>query len=274
MSKTRESGFMPGRFSDLDTADQASEYVTYLEKTGKRLRKLSRARYDWLNLSPGDHVLDVGCGLGNDARELAPLVAPGGKVVAIDSSAGMVNEARKRSEGLGLGAEFAVGDAHHLEFADASFAACWSERVLQHLADPDGALGQMVRVLKPGGRLVAFEPDHATLVIDAVDRDATKAMSQALADSIRSSSVGRSLFSLFKANGLDEVRITPTPIVSHSLADTNLLLRLDATAQAAVQRGLITAQAAARWFADLQQREDAGRYFACLLCFAACGRKP
>ena len=274
MNKSSNSGFKAGRFSDLDATGESSEYVTYLEQTGARLRELSRARYGLLNLSPGDQVIDVGCGLGDDARELAALVAPQGKVTAIDSSADMIAQARRRSDRLESAVEFAIGDAHQLDFADASFAACWSERVLEHLADPARAIAQMVRITKPGGRLVAFEPDHATLVIDAADRATTRAMVLALADDIRSSWIGRSLFSLFKTNGLDDVRIIPTPIMSHSLSDTNALLRLDATAKAAVERGLIGEQEALQWFADLKQRHSSGRFFGCLLCFAAVGRKP
>ncbi len=273
MAKLSPSGFKAGRFSNLDATDEASEYVGYLEYTGARLRELSRARYALLNLRPGDQVLDVGCGLGDNARELAALVAPAGKVSAIDASAAMVAQARVRSERLGQAIEFALGDAHELEFADASFAACWSERVLQHLADPDRAMAQMVRVTRPGGRVVVFEPDHATLVIDAADRATTTAVVQALADSIRSSWVGRALFGMFKANGLAEVRIIPTPIVSDRWADTNALLRLDAAVKAAVERGTITGQAASQWVADLEQRDAAGRFFGCLLCFAAAGRK-
>ena len=148
MTKSSDSGFKAGHFSDLDATGEKSEYVAYLEETGARLRELSRARYGLLNLSPGDQVLDVGCGLGDDARELAALVAPQGKVIAIDSSAEMIAQARRRSQGLEPAVEFAVGDAHELKFADASFAACWSERVLEHLADPARAIAQMVRVIK------------------------------------------------------------------------------------------------------------------------------
>ncbi len=273
MTTSSDRDFKAGRFSDLDAAGETSEYVAYLEQTGARLRELSRARYAWLNLRPGDRVLDVGCGLGDNARELAALVAPHGKVVGIDASAAMIEQARRRSEGLGLRVEFAVGDAHALEFADGSFAACWSERVLQHLADPARAIGQMVRVLKPGGWLVTFEPDHATLVIDAADRTTTRALVAALADGIRSSWIGRSLFGLFRANGLEDVKIIPTPIVSHSWTDTNALLRLDAIAKTAVQRGLISEEAVLRWLDDVKQRQASGRFFGCLLCFAAVGRK-
>jgi len=274
MAKSSNGSFDPGAFSDLDAVNEASEYISYLEHTGARLRELSKARYELLNLHCGDLVLDVGCGLGEDTRELASLVAPRGKVIAIDSSAAMVAQARKRSRKFGRAVKFSVGDAHELEFADASFAACWSERVLQHLSDPARAIGEMVRVIKPGGRVVLFEPDHSTLVIDAADRATTRNIVLTLADSIRSSWIGRALFSLLKDNGLQDVVIIPTPLLSNSLSNTNDLLRLDATAKAAVERGLITGNAATKWFADLRQRQAAGRFFGCLLCFTAVARKP
>ncbi len=67
MGKSSRTGFDPGGFSDLDAVYEASEYVSYLEQTGTRLRELSRARYDLLDLHPGDHVLDVGAGLERTA---------------------------------------------------------------------------------------------------------------------------------------------------------------------------------------------------------------
>lgn len=274
MRKSSHTSFDPGGFSDLDAISEPAEYVNYLQHTGLRLRELSRARYDLLNLHPGDTVLDVGCGLGEDSRELALLVAPRGKVVGIDSSAAMVAQARRRSREFGRAVKFSVGDAHELEFADSGFGACWSERVLQHLSDPARAMGEMVRVIKPGGRVVLFEPDHSTLVIDANDRATTRSIVLTLADSIRSSWIGRALFGLLKANRLQDVMIIPTPLLSYSLSNTNELLRLDATAKAAVERRLITNKAATQWFADLKQRQAAGRFFGCLLCFTAVGRKP
>src|SRR5277367_1980488 len=112
MGKSSHGGFDPGAFSDLDAINEASEYVSYLEHTGTRLRELSRARYDLLNLHSGDRVLDVGCGLGEDTRELASLVAPRGRVIGIDSSAAMVAKARQRSRKFGRALKLTVGDAH------------------------------------------------------------------------------------------------------------------------------------------------------------------
>ncbi len=274
MSKSSEGAFDPSGFSHVDATGKAPEYFTFLEQSSTRLRDLSRARYPFLQLRAGDRVLEVGCGLGDDARELASLVGPQGKVVAIDASAAMVAEARARSGQFGAALEYALGDVHALEFADDCFDACWAERVLEHLAEPARALAEMVRVTRPGGRIVVFEPDHETLIIDAADRATTRSIVTTLAEGIRSAWIGRSLFGLFRANGVQELKLIPTPLVSNNLADTNALLRLDATAAAAVQRGLVSERAVSDWFADLKDRQAAGRFFACLLCFTAVGKKP
>ncbi len=274
MSKPVPRVFDPSGFSDVDATGAASTYVRYLEGADSQLRGLSRERYALLELHPGDHVLDVGCGLGHNARELAGLVGLRGRVTALDSSAALISEARNRSDQSKQTIDFVVGDAHALKFAAKSFDACWAERVLQHLADPSSAISEMARVAKPGGRIVVFEPDHETLVIDAADRATTRSVVRTLADTIRSAWIGRALFGLFQANGLRDVRVIPTPIVSHDLAETDAVLRINDTLQAAVQRGAITDEAASQWLADLTRRQEAGRFFACLLCFTTVGRKP
>lgn len=274
MVKSSRESFDPGAFSDLNEVDEAVEYVRYLEHSSERLRELSRARYELLNLRPGAVVLDVGCGLGEDTRELASLIGPRGQVIGIDFSAEMIAQARKRSQKLGKTVKFHVGDAHDLKFPDASFSACWSERVLQHLSDPARAIAEMVRVLKPGGTIVLFEPDYSTLVIDADDRSTTRSIALSLADSIRTPWIGTALFSLLKANGLPDVMMIPTPLLSNSLSNANNLLKLDVAAKAAVEKGVITANAATKWFADLKRRDATGRFFGCLLCFTAAAEKP
>jgi ubiquinone/menaquinone biosynthesis C-methylase UbiE len=113
-----------------------------------------RDSYDLLGAIPGHRILEVGCGLGDDAAALAGRVAPGGAVVAVDGSQAMVDAAAQR-HGDVAGLSFELADATELPFEDASFDGCRIDRVLQHIADPARAIAEMARVLRPGGVLVA-----------------------------------------------------------------------------------------------------------------------
>lgn len=99
---------------------------------------------------PGERILDVAAGTGTSSAALA---RTGAHVVALDFSAGMVEEGRRRQPKL----EFVVGDAEKLPFDDDSFDAVTISFGLRNVEHPKIALAEMYRVLKPGGRLVICE---------------------------------------------------------------------------------------------------------------------
>jgi ubiquinone/menaquinone biosynthesis C-methylase UbiE len=88
-------------------------------------------------------------------------------VVAIDFSATMIAEARRRTTDASLRLEFREGDAMNLGFADASFDCARAERVLIHLSDPRKALEEMIRVVRSGGKAVVSELDLDTMYFDS-----------------------------------------------------------------------------------------------------------
>ncbi len=164
-----------------------------------------RESYDLLGAAPGCRILEVGCGLGDDAAALAGRVAPGGSVLAIDGSQVMVDAARRR-HGAVAGLAFEVADATQLPYQDASFDGCRIDRVLQHIGDPSAAIGEMARVLRPGGVLVAFDSDWETLTIDSPDRAFTRAVLNAWCDRFPSGWIGRRMRALFLDAGLSGCR--------------------------------------------------------------------
>jgi len=105
---------------------------------------------EMLAISPGDRVLDVGCGTGNYSRHLAE-AAGDGLVVGLDASAAMLAAAAKRGGGSNLA--YLRGDAGALPFGDDQFDAVCCVGVIHSLEDPVKSLDEMVRVLAPGGRL-------------------------------------------------------------------------------------------------------------------------
>lgn len=110
-----------------------------------------------LAVKPGERVLEVGCGTGNELLDLAELVGAGGKVYGIDISPGMLAVAHQK---LSLkpqpaAVELRVGDARQLPYEDASIDAVYCSFTLELFPTDDMAtvLKEIRRVLKPGGRL-------------------------------------------------------------------------------------------------------------------------
>jgi SAM-dependent methyltransferase len=103
-----------------------------------------------LSISPRDRVLDVACGPGNFTRDFG-LAARDGLVVGLDASATMLEVAVRDTEPGSIA--YVRGDACTLPFRDGSFDAVCCFAALYLIEDPDRALGEIVRVLAPGGRL-------------------------------------------------------------------------------------------------------------------------
>jgi SAM-dependent methyltransferase len=105
---------------------------------------------------PGDFVLDVACGTGVVARIAAEKVGERGAVVAADLNPGMLAVARSLPVPRGATVEWRQADAAALPFADQAFEVVFCQLGLQFFADRAAALREMLRVLRPGGRVVVM----------------------------------------------------------------------------------------------------------------------
>jgi ubiquinone/menaquinone biosynthesis C-methylase UbiE len=147
-------------------------------------------------------VLDVGCGTGLDALALS--------AVGIDASRAMCERARSRA------ATVARADATQLPFPDGSFDGARADRVFQHLADPDAGLAELIRVTRPGGRIVIADPDQDTLLITIPGApDALVAELRRLRRDVgyRNGTLAQQLPSRFADAGLRDITIDPFPLV-------------------------------------------------------------
>ena len=118
-----------------------------------------------LALRGGERILDLGCGTGQLTRRMAAAVGANGRVVGIDRSPEQLDQARRVSVDAEH-VEYRVGDVTALELAEgewASFDVAHTRFVLEHLPDPLSVVRAMVRAVKPGGRIVLEDEDHAIM---------------------------------------------------------------------------------------------------------------
>jgi len=161
-------------FRDVDAAGDAESYADYLSYVNglESVAAGKRERARLLGLRAGSRAIDVGCGLGEDARALSRLVGEHGEVVGVDSSAALLERARTRCEPEDGPIQFIAADAHELPFDAGAFDAARIERTLQHLEDPARVVGELARVTRPGGVVLANEPDWGTLASTGRPREA------------------------------------------------------------------------------------------------------
>ena len=187
----------------VETMDATSRW-----QATRRLRSWERAQ---LGLAEGQRLLDVGCGMADAALGLAADLGPTGEVVGVDASAEMLSVARRRVADGGPAAcrmRFVLGDAASLPEPDASFDAARCERTLQWLDDPDLAVAEIARVVRPAGRVVLIDTDWSTLRLDVGDRAVEDAVRRAMAvERRRPSNIGSRLPGLVRSAGFGDVEV-------------------------------------------------------------------
>jgi arsenite methyltransferase len=134
-----------------------------IEKIQQRYTKESEGNCDlscgnniaFLNISPGECILDLGCGCGGETIDAARLTGPKGVSYGMDITDAMIVKAASLAETMGLtNAKFVSGNIEELPFPDESFDAIMSNCVINHARDKTKVYREIFRVLKKGGRFV------------------------------------------------------------------------------------------------------------------------
>jgi SAM-dependent methyltransferase len=239
--------------------------VDYLDAAARLAAGGKALSYRRMRLTPGDTVLDVGCGPGTDTLALAARVAPGGRVWGVDHDPAMVAEAERRATAAGLARNLThrVADAAQLPFADAEFDAVRSERLLQHLAHPAAAAAEMVRVTRPGGRVVLMDTDWGTRSVDTPEVELERRLARVLSERcLRNGYSGRRLYGLLRGAGIRAVRVDLVPLHVGSYDFWRMLSRMEMACAEAVRAGELDEEEVRRLDDSFRTLDEEGNFFA------------
>ncbi len=268
-------------YTRVDAHPDTALLIQGMEQTAQwpAVRQLRAWERGQLALQPGERLVDVGCGLGDVAIALAADVGPSGSVVAIDASEAMLAVGRQRSAEAGISVDFRVGDAQALPFDDGSIDACRSERALQWVPDVGRALAEMVRVLRPGGRLSVIDTDWRTLTFDLPDRAAGEAISEAMW-ALRGPAfdLGGRLLNLARDFGVQDLDVTGAVHIWNRWDPGTEpappgLFPIRPVVDQLVELGYLTALMAERFVTGVEDAARRDRLYVALSMLAVCGSR-
>jgi SAM-dependent methyltransferase len=188
------------------------ELERFLERADRLpgLGPIRRASREALDIRPGMRVLDAGCGIGLETARLAA-EHPETLVTGLDRNGELLEIARRRAEPSNL--RWVEADLAALELPAGSFDAIRTERVLMYLAGDElaQALGDLVRLLRPGGRMALFELDYGATMLapGSAGDDVLDTVEDALYASLPQPLAGRRIPGLLAEHGLHGVTATP-----------------------------------------------------------------
>jgi ubiquinone/menaquinone biosynthesis C-methylase UbiE len=240
----------PDPWRNVDAQPNAAKLATTLELRGRApsQTRLRRRFLRFVPIRPGDRVLEVGCGTGVVARDLAALVGRRGRVVGVEPSRTILAMARTLCHGAPGGRiTLHEGDGAHLPFAAGRFDAALAITVILHVADPLRIVAELARVVKRGGRVGLQDQDFGIVAVTHPDRELTDRIMRGVAARIYAEPCsGRRLPGLLLDAGLERVRLL-TDVYQDTTLEPFTKSFLERRAENAVRFGLADAPAVQRW---------------------------
>lgn len=232
----------------------------------------------------GVRVLECGCGTGAQTVLLAA-GSPATHFVSVDVSAASLSQARRRLAATGCAnVAFGLSDVFHLPFAVACFDHVFVCFLLEHLADPRGALRCLRRVLRRGGSITVIEGDHGSWYCHPQTAEATRTVQCLIEIQARlggDSLIGRRLYPLLRAAGFDDVQVTPRmvyvdssrPELVEGFSKNTFIAMVEGVREQALALGMMGAAAWDKGIADMYRATEAGGTF-CYCFFKAVAMEP
>jgi SAM-dependent methyltransferase len=245
----------------VDRAANPAEAATWQDRVNAWPDIAVYKRYVRGLLGETTRLLDVGCGTGSDLRHHE-------SAFGVDRSLVMLARASR------TGACIAAADAHHLPFGDAAFDGVRADRVLQHVDQPNAVLGELVRVLAPGGTLVVADPDQGSLVIELPWASASlvaRVRDRRRRVQYRNGELARRLPGMFSQLGLDHVSVRGFAL---TLTDPDDAFGLPTWVRHAYEQGDGDVRDVEDWERAVERARTEPGFLYAVTYLVASGRKP
>lgn len=261
-------------FAQVDacqTVDPFSSCLTLLDSL-PYFRAYKVRSYELLELNPGQSILEVGCGLGDDLQRLAQRLGGRGRLIGIDASLGLLKQAQSHLKLPCI--TLAQADARQLPFPADKFDRCRIDRTLQHIEHPSQVIDEMARILRSGGLILAYDNDWGTFSISGQDEVVSRQIEDLWTGAICNRVIGRQLPRLFHQAGLTTIREEPSLSLLTDFELADRVYNLRATATLAIERDMLDAERVGRWLEDLQVQTEKGVFICSLTAYTVVGQKP
>jgi len=217
-----------------------------------------------LALRAGDSVLDAGCGTGLLTEIMSAQVGDQGRVSGLDYSQDMLDLAEPRCRELG-NVDLHQGSVIGLPFDANTYDAASCIQTLLYVKEVDAAIGELYRVLKPGGRIGIIETDWHGLVTNSPDATTTRLMTDAWDATVSSPNLPPQLIPKLRSAGFSAIKAQAIPVLndSHNSAGYGAgMVRY--MAKNAVKQGVVKQQQADQWLAEIVGQATQQNFFFCV----------
>ena len=231
------------------------------------------ARYlSAIGVPQASRVLEVGCGNGASTRLLMKHLDPA-ELVGVDPASGFIEMARRNFTDEHR-VSFHLGDAVRTGQPDASFDAVVAHTVYSHLPAPEEALKEAHRVLKPGGTLVVFDGDYATITVELFEGDPLQAIVDVILRSlVHAPHIMRHLPKLASRAGFNVTNVEPHGYLQTDTPDY-LLTLISRGADAAVKAGEFGEALAEGFTREARRRVETGTFYGAIMFVSLTAQKP
>jgi len=247
--------------------------VEYLSRIAALFSDYKQKALAFLNCREGEHLVDVGCGAGDDLLSLAQAFPHALQLTGIDPDPGSLKAASLRAEAAGVEITFREGNLGALPLEDGEIDVIRCDRVFQHLKDPDAGLAEMIRVVKPGGRVVVVDVDWGSLVLDHPSPFLTDRITGFIRDSHVNGRAGRQLVGAFHRAGLQEVKAYADSVCVTDWEIAVMIWALEDAVDRMVSEQKLSSEEAATWWAEAEQHAERGQFSGAMTGFVVRGVK-